>query len=281
MRRGAKITAWILGVLLLLILLPGYPPLFAGLICLVAGWITYLAQVGPRIAVSWEGVGLLAVCLALATAVGHGFCRWLWQGTGHEGPWRPRWTISGLAVIVLMFAAGMAVTGVAHQAGWLIRSPESLTRGEGSERNASSSLKTIASAQADFRGNDRDGNGKNDFWRGDIAGLFALKPAGSNEPIKLIEISVAGADDTPVTDIRHYFQRGPKAGHWFRALKFRGETTPDPDRFAACAFPASNAAGKWTFIISEENTIYRRLFTGSPPEFYPDDPIKEGWTRLD
>ena len=40
----------------------------------------------------------------------------------------------------------------------------------GPERSPSASLKTIASAQADFRANDRDGDGVQQFWRGDIAG---------------------------------------------------------------------------------------------------------------
>ena len=62
----------------------------------------------------------------------------------------------------------------------------------------SGGLKTIASAQADFRGNDRDGNGRQDFWRDDIAGLYTIVPVGSQEAIKLIELSVAGADEAPI-----------------------------------------------------------------------------------
>src|SRR3954469_2351933 len=61
------------------------------------------------------------------------------------------------------------------------------------ERNPSTSLKSITSAQADFRANDRDGDGVNQFWRADIAGLYALAPGGG-PAMRLIELSVAAAD---------------------------------------------------------------------------------------
>ncbi len=152
------------------------------------------------------------------------------------------------------------------------------------ERNASTSLKTITSAQADFRANDRDGDGVNQFWRGDIAGLYVLRSQKEPEgpAIKLIELSVASADDRPVTDISPYAVRSAKAGYWFRALLHEDETNPDPNRFAACAYPDTPSAGKWTFIVDEENTIYRKeLKKQRGVERYPKDPLKDGWTRLD
>ena len=79
-------------------------------------------------------------------------------------------------------------------------------------RNASTSLKTIASAQADFRANDRDWNHVNDYWRSDLAGLYAAEPQG--HALKLIELSVAGADDRPTTNIGKYAIKSPKAGFW-------------------------------------------------------------------
>src|SRR5262245_51941482 len=39
-------------------------------------------------------------------------------------------------------------------------------------------LHVLAAAQADFRANDRDGDGDKNFWRADIAGLYALAPGG-------------------------------------------------------------------------------------------------------
>src|SRR5436190_13328249 len=42
------------------------------------------------------------------------------------------------------------------------------------ERNASTSLKTLSSAEADFRANDRDWNHVNDFWTANVAGLYTM-----------------------------------------------------------------------------------------------------------
>jgi DUF2950 family protein len=153
------------------------------------------------------------------------------------------------------------------------------------ERSPSASLKTLASAEADFRGNDRDKNGKQDFWRGDVAGLFTLVPAGAAdlEPIKLIEISVAGADDRPVTDLVKYTVRSPKAGYWYRALRHADEKLPDPQRFAFCCFPSEyGKSGSWTYILSEANTLYKKdLHRAGGVEVFPLDPLREGWEKLD
>jgi hypothetical protein len=125
-------------------------------------------------------------------------------------------------------------------------------------RNASSSLKTIASAQADFRANDRDWNHVNDYWRADIAGLYALEVQGF--AIKLIELSVAAADDRPQTDLSPLAVKSAKAGFWFRALPHADETTRGPDRFAACTFPQSLVEGRYgTYVISERGVVRKKI----------------------
>src|SRR6185295_535530 len=71
------------------------------------------------------------------------------------------------------------------------------------ERNASTSLKTLTSAEADFRANDRDWNHVNDFWTADVKGLYTMTSSAvagntanstTDPSIKLIELSVASAD---------------------------------------------------------------------------------------
>lgn len=112
------------------------------------------------------------------------------------------------------------------------------------ERGPSASLKTLATAEIDFRANDRDNNRINDFWTGDVAGLYALisyyydeqkaaMVAGSM--IKLIDGSIACADAFSQSGEAIYKsadgrsfqygvkyealpQRGSKAGYWFYAL---------------------------------------------------------------
>jgi hypothetical protein len=146
------------------------------------------------------------------------------------------------------------------------------------ERGSEADLKVIATAQLDYRSNDRDGNGELDFWRGDIAGLYSNR--NKDGEIRLIPLSTACADDRP---LRPAGPRAPKAGAWFRAIPHEGETKPDPRRFAACCFPADYPrSGRRTFIIDENNTIYRKdLGHGRGIEAYPADPQKDGWTKLD
>ena len=152
------------------------------------------------------------------------------------------------------------------------------------ERNASTSLKTIASAQADFRANDRDNDGVNQFWRGDVSGLYTAAPAGG-PAIKLIELTVASADDRPKTDILKYAILAPKAGYWYRAIRHADEDPKalDPNRFAYCAFPDSPSAGKYIFIVDENNTIFRAVANGRRgiEVFPPPEELRTSWSKLD
>jgi len=276
--RGFKILAVVFLVFFLALFIPGSGALADSIFALLFGWIRFAGQVLPKVTVNPAGVGMALGCVALAAVVGHRFCLWLRQGE----PWRWRWTLAGLSGILILFAAGMAFTGVAHQVGWLMRSPKPLWIHTGSnERSPSASLKTVASAQADFRGNDRDGNRIQDFWRADIAGLYAVKPPESEEMIKLIELSVAAADGRPATSVATFAVPAPKMGYWYRALRFKDETEPDPNRFAAIAYPDSPSAGAVMYVISHENTIFFKPAEVPVPDVYPEDPLKEGWSKLD
>jgi len=163
------------------------------------------------------------------------------------------------------------------------------------ERNASTSLKTITTAEADFRSNDRDGNRSMDFWTADVFALYGMlgitgsstaAPADSataSNMIKLLEPSLAGADGR--TDQGLYgnvefsgsiVTGSVKAGYSFRALHNEvtgGAATTllndtdgasqfyglchDADRFAFVAFPSSLNSGKLMFVVNEDNTIWK------------------------
>jgi len=280
--RGFKIgVAVFLILFLMLLVLPGFPWLLECLGYFLIGWASFIRRVLPKIQVNWSGVGLLLPLLALIAGLGHSFCSWLWRGSGRQEPWKFRWTTSGIGVIVLMFAAGMAFTGIVHQTGWLLNSPEPLVINGMSYHNATSSLKMIASVQEYYRSNDADGNGKNDYWRADIAGLYALK-GRDGKPLKLIELSIAAADDRPKVDLRPYADFRPKGGYQYRALQFLSESIPDPNRFAVCAYPIAVSGPPYTFIIDQHNVIYRKIRVGEPlMEVFPEDPKKEGWQPLD
>lgn len=284
MKRPAKVAVWIFSILIGLVILGVAPYLMEVAFRLVAGWTFHGSKVLPKVTVDWNSVAMMALCVLLSGYIGHRFCGWLWKSNGRPEPWRLRWTASGLALIILLFAAGMSFTAVAHQTGWLMRSREPfLTSDMSNERNAWSSLKTIASAQADFRANDRDWNQINDYWRADIAGLYTTKGA-DNQPIKLIELSIAAADDKPASsDLSRFAERSPKAGYWYRALRYADEAkeVQPTSRFAACAYPSSIGAGYNMFLITEENIIFQKPFEGTVPEVCPDEPLKDGWRKPD
>jgi len=168
------------------------------------------------------------------------------------------------------------------------------------ERNASASLKTIAASETDFRANDREGNHVNDFWTGNVAGLYTLTNAAipgntnitTDPPIKLIELSVASADGAPDTAITAGGENYPlvtfavpsaKAGYWYQAMivdstlgavaeaSYQTDSNGVPNmgsvhnlwKFGFVCYPDSQSSGKFVFILNESNTIFRSATTGS------------------
>jgi prepilin-type processing-associated H-X9-DG protein len=100
---------------------------------LAFGWVVYLWRVIPRVTIDWGGVAMGLVCLILFAVGSHAFLKWLAASIrGVDRPWTPRRTVAVVAVVVLMFVAGISATGVAHQVGWLLISPEPWVGAEGS-----------------------------------------------------------------------------------------------------------------------------------------------------
>jgi hypothetical protein len=163
------------------------------------------------------------------------------------------------------------------------------------ERSAAACLMTLRSAEADFRANDRDWNQVNDYWTGDVKGLYTMTAAAVrgnagtttiDPSIKLIELSVACADaDRDIVraggenaPLEHFAVPSAKAGYWFGAMDldrtigngtpesfYKQDTGGDPPmgrchnyfRFGFVAFPDSTA-GEYVFITNEKGEIYRR-----------------------
>jgi hypothetical protein len=128
---------------------------------LAFGWVGYLRRVLPRVRVNGDGVATGVVCLLLFTLGLHGFLRWLSAGVGPASgisrrPWSWRRTLAIVTLIMLMFAVGVAATGIAHQAGWLIASRRRLVEtrtvldGQGAKRPSDLRLREIAGNAAMF-----------------------------------------------------------------------------------------------------------------------------------
>jgi prepilin-type N-terminal cleavage/methylation domain-containing protein len=167
------------------------------------------------------------------------------------------------------------------------------------ERNCSTSLKTIATAEADFRANDRDGNHINDFWTGNVAGLYTMTNAAitggsvlstTDSPLKLIDLSLAAADGDPATPsaggeniaLTNFAVPSAKAGYWYQAMiadltlgsvpeaTYQTDTNGVPNmgsvhnywKFGFVAYPDSGSTGKYVFILNENNTMFRSATTG-------------------
>jgi type IV pilus assembly protein PilA len=202
------------------------------------------------------------------------------------------------------------------------------------ERNASTSLKTLSSAEADFRANDRDWNHVNDFWTANVSGLYTMTSAAvslatanstTDPSVKLIELSVASADADGTfisaggenLALTNFAVSSAKAGYWYQALStdatlsgtaeatYKVDTGGSPtmgsvhntSKFGFLAFPDSQSAGKYTFIVNENNTIFRSATSGAvktsttnPPglitisayaDWPADNTLKSFWSKLD
>jgi len=161
-------------------------------------------------------------------------------------------------------------------------------------RNASASLKTLATAEADFRANDRDGNRIADYWTGDVFGRYGLVPvpAGSSalpadettaaNAIRLVQAGVAAADGASnlgaygnVNVADSVLVGAPKAGYLYRrfatqnsgggASTLMGDTdgsdyygaVHDRVRFAFMAFPNDLQMGRLLFIVGGDAVVHK------------------------
>lgn len=150
-------------------------------------------------------------------------------------------------------------------------------------------LKSISSAEADFRANDRGGTHENGFWTQDVQGLYALVPADGTQPIKLIEWATALADSSPLASVHPSMGAppSPRGGLWFLALCEDRSSSPPlrytdsevrKTRFGFLAYPDDFiSVGPYAFMVNEENTIYRSTLKDDlrPSQASPPGPLKD------
>lgn len=138
----------------------------------------------------------------------------------------------------------------------------------------------VGRAQNHYYTTDPDGKGRKEYWKKDIAGLWA-NPDKTGERMGLIFLGDAGADADPKCDLTAWVVPEPRYGHHLRAILHEDEPTPAPDRYAACLYPATASAGKWTYIVSEAGVIYRKeLGQAGGLSVYPRDPLGSGWKKF-
>jgi hypothetical protein len=156
------------------------------------------------------------------------------------------------------------------------------------ERTAATALKTLSSAEADYRANDRDGNGINDFWTGDVTELYRLG---------LIERGVAEADLRPIRPLVP--KPVPFHGYYFVVMNRDESDSPienlqqDTDKksgkvhhlrsFGFSAYPVEfGVTGRETFILNENNTVRWRHNQGDLMDYWPsDEELRHDWALGD
>jgi hypothetical protein len=173
-----------------------------------------------------------------------------------------------VAIVVFFFAVG-------------IRGLRSSQRSS-NERNASRCLRALVDAEAEFRSRDRDSNGVQDYWTGDVAGLRLLTVGGRE--IALIEADLARADARPLQAVPappvpyHGYlfvamerdDPGPGESHDYRAdTDASGRKVHHRTHFAFCAYPASPDAGDYAFVANEGGTVFRLKAEGKPILVWP------------
>ncbi|HEX7899951.1 MAG TPA: DUF2950 family protein [Planctomycetota bacterium] len=175
------------------------------------------------------------------------------------------------------------------------------------ERWASAMLMSIHTAQAMFRAADADGDGKQNFWVGDISALHRLRVPGAREP--WVSADTARADARPclpldqegapsMAPLLRLVRAGtpqPSQGYYYVALRTYdvagGDPVPydagdgrNPAKFGVCAYPADYGKdGNLTFIRSEAQKpqMWKKDTTGRPVSSFPVDPAREGWLPVD
>ncbi len=126
-------------------------------VALLFGWVVYLYRVLPEVRTNWWGLATAIACLVPLAIGTHLFLAWFSRQPDDakavlERRWRWRWTGWLIAGVVLMFVAGLAAGGVAHQIGWLINAPEPLVNADGGGRSAARRAAIHEQSQADGTG---------------------------------------------------------------------------------------------------------------------------------
>ncbi|MCE9668073.1 hypothetical protein LY474_09635 [Myxococcus stipitatus] len=124
---------------------------------LLVGWIPFLADVVSQVTVRWNLVFEALLVAGALVAGTHLFIRRFWPrfhaAPEAVTPWPLRWSLSLVAMLVLLFLATMSTMGIAHHVGWLAsgRAPIFRTRlfpmfahGMGSHRLCRTALERVS-----------------------------------------------------------------------------------------------------------------------------------------
>jgi len=136
-----RIAYWVIGgaVVLLALACLGVEVPLHGAFLFAFGWVSFLSRVVPQIKADASSAATGAIALLLLVVGLHWFLCWLSAAivAGHTvnataatgdsttaSPlWRLRWTASIVAIVLMMFVAGVSMVGMIHEVAWLASSP--------------------------------------------------------------------------------------------------------------------------------------------------------------
>jgi len=159
---------------------------------LAFGWIHFMVKNLASVELNLPLLAAGIVCTAALGIGTHYFCRWLYRETGPSTgrAWRWQWTASGLAVVLLLFVAGIGTIGVVHQAAWLFNTDDRLLEDSWNRRARVSTALIIGSDAKTAVAEHYDKTGRLP-QSGDEAG-YSRNAGLAGTPVSAIEIREKG-----------------------------------------------------------------------------------------
>ena len=96
---------------------------FEALALVTFGWVAFVVRVLPQVTINSGGLVMAVLALGTSAMLAHSIGSWFWNPSHAERPWRFKWTAMFLAMVAMMFAAGISVVAITHQTIWLVRNP--------------------------------------------------------------------------------------------------------------------------------------------------------------
>lgn len=170
------------------------------------------------------------------------------------------------------------------------------------ERAAATALQSMATAETSWRVGDYDHNGVNDYWTGDVAGLFCVRDAGGTKSFGSIPLPVAAADTYRLDDAGFGYKtaevvydaaglrgRRPSDGYWFQVLDgdlggapygqvtdASGVPCHHRSKFGFFALPAdTRLAGRFVYVIDERGAVLWKGFDASTSRANPGERVRD------
>lgn len=96
---------------------------------LIGGWLSFLGQVLPRVRFRLDGILFCLVGFAVSVGLLHWLAKWFLEASAKARGrqlttrWRVGHSVALVSLFLMMFVIVIAIAGITHQVGWLIRSP--------------------------------------------------------------------------------------------------------------------------------------------------------------